>query len=258
MEEILDYGLTDKVAFVTGTASQNGMGKAICLTLAKEGCDIISADIDLDGAKQTADEVKTLKRKAIALKVDVTKETEVREAVNTALKEFGKIDIMVCTAGASTGSPPYLTTTREQWEKDINLNLYGTMSCCQAVLPGMIERKYGKIVNFSSISGRIGPVGSYAAAKAGVISLTQGLAKQFGPDNINVNGIAPAVVLTNFHARDGKPVDPKRFEGMAARLPMRRLQTVEDIANAVAFLVSDVSKNITGQTLQVDSGLVMV
>jgi NAD(P)-dependent dehydrogenase (short-subunit alcohol dehydrogenase family) len=258
MEETMDLGLKGKVALVTGTASQVGMGKAICLTLAKEGCDIISADINLDGAKQTAAAVKALGRKAISLKVDVANGAEVDAMVKAALKQFDKIDILVNTAGLAAGGPtPFLETKQDIWEKDMAVNVYGTMHCCQAVLPVMVEHKYGKIVNFSSIAAKQPLLGSYSAAKAAVISITRGLAAQYGPEGINANAIAPGVVQTNFFSAGGRTPDPKMFEGMAAHVPTRRIQTVEDIANAVAFLVSDVSRNITGQCLQVDSGLVM-
>ena len=253
----MDYGFEGKVALVTGTASQIGMGKAISLTLAKEGCDIISTDINLEGAEQTATAVKALGRKSIALKADVANNDEVKEMVKAALQEFGKIDILVNTAGlVSGGRVSFLEAKPENWEKDISVNLYGTMNCCQAVLPGMVERKYGKIVNFSSIAGKLGPVGAYAAAKAGVIVLTRALASSFGPSGINVNAVAPGMVKTAFFDGGGGLSD-EMIEGMSSRVPMRRIQTVEDMANAVAFLASDVSCNITGQTLMVDSGMVM-
>ena len=254
----MDYGLQGKIALVTGTASQVGMGKAICLTLAKEGCDIVSADIDLEGAKQTAAAVKALGRKAIALKVDVAKSSEVEEMVKAALKEFGKIDILVNTAGWNSGlGVPFLESKQETWEKDMAVNLFGTMSCSKAVIPGMVERKYGKIINFSSIVAKMGGAGSYAASKAAVLAFTRGLATQFGPSGINVNAIAPGMVKTKFFGEIGERQN-KMFEDMAKLAPLRRNQTVEDMANAVAFLASDVSRNITGQCIQVDSGMVML
>ena len=253
----MDYGLKGKVAVVTGTASQVGMGNTISLTLAKEGCDIVSADIDLEGAKKTAIAVQALGRKAIAAKVDVANYAEVEEMVKATLKEFGKIDILVNTAGLNAGMGiPFLQQKPEIWEKDMAVNVYGTMNCTKAVLSGMIERKYGKIINFSSIVAKMGGSGSYAAAKAAVLSVTRGLATQYGASNINVNAIAPGMVQTKFFDSAGGRVT-KMFEDMASRVPLKRNQTVEDIANAVAFLASDVSRNITGQCIQVDSGMVM-
>jgi len=256
----MDYGLKGKVALVTGTASQVGMGKAICLTLAKEGCDIISTDINLEGAKQTADAVKALGRKCIALQVDVTKGADVDAMVKAAQKEFGKIDILVNNAGGNMiMGTPFLEQNSDLWNKDIALNLYGTMNCSKAVVGGMAERKYGKIINFASIVAKlgIGGPGSYAASKAAVISFTRGLATQFGPSNINVNAIAPGMLNTNFFAALPGKVQTAMFAEVAGMAPLKRNQEVSDIANTVAFLSSDVSRNITGQCIQVDSGLVM-
>ena len=253
----MDLQLEGKIALITGTASQIGMGNALSKYLAGEGCDIVSIDIDLEGAQKTADAVKALGKKAIAYKVDVANKDEVNEAVQSALKEFGRIDILVNTAGLSAGKPtPFIEQDQETWQKDIDVNLYGTMFCTQAVLPGMVEQKYGKIVNFSSIAARQPLLGSYAAAKAAVISITHGLAAQYGPEGINANAIAPGVLQTNFFGEPDERIK-QMMEGMASRVPTRRIQTVEDIVHIVAFLVSDVSKNITGQCIQVDSGLVM-
>ncbi len=255
----MDYGFQGKIALVTGTASQVGMGKAICLTLAKEGCDIVSADLDIEGAKETASAVKSLGRKAFAVKVNVAKSSEVEEMVKAVLKEFSKIDILVNTAGLNSGlGIPFLDSKQEVWEKDMAVNLYGTMNCAKAVIPGMVECKYGKIVNFSSIGAKSGSAGSYSAAKAAVLAFTRGLATQFGPSGINVNAIAPGILKTKFFAGYESERVNRMAEDMAARVPLRRIQTVEDVANAVAFLASDVSRNITGQCLQVDSGLIML
>ena len=248
----MDLGFKGKVALVTGTASQIGMGKAISLTLAKEGCDIISADIDLEGAQKTADEVKALGVKAIALKADVANRAEVDDMVNAALAEFGKIDILVNTAGLTAGGGPFIQQKKEIWDKDINVNFYGTMNCCQAVLPGMVEHQYGKIINFSSGVARSGGFGggSYAPAKGAVLTLTKGLAIEFGDKGINVNGIAPGMAATNFGG-GGIARDPERAKAMASRFPLKRLTTVEDIANTVAFLASDISSGIAGHTIDV-------
>ena len=172
------------------------------------------------------------------------------------MKKFGKIDILVNTAGLMAGNKPLMESKQEMWEKDIAVNLYGTMNCAKAVIPGMVEHKYGKIINFSSVAAKDSRADSYAASKAAVLAFTRGLATQFGPSGINVNAVAPGMVKTNFFG--SLKDDDKRFEIMAARLPLRRIQTVEDIANTVAFLASDVSKNITGQCIQVDSGRVML
>jgi len=247
----MELGFQDKVALVTGTGSQIGMGKAIAVTLAKEGCDIVSVDIDFEGAEKTADEIKALGRKAIALKVDVASSSDVNNMVKAALAEFGKIDILVNTAGGTAAAGPLHQAQEEKWQKDIAVNLLGSMNCAKAVLPGMMERKYGKIVNFSSGVALNGMPGSssYAGAKAGVIAFTKCLALEAGPLGINVNCLAPSMVLTNFgtHAT----MDPKRAEEMAARMTLRRLTTTQDIANTVVFLTSDISSGITGQTISI-------
>lgn len=247
----MDLGFKDKVALVTGTGSQIGMGRAIAVTLAKEGCDIVSADINIEGAEKTAEEVKSLGRKAIAIKADVANSSEVNEMVKAALTEFGKIDILVNNAGGTAGAGPLVQAQEEKWQKDIVVNFIGSMNCAKAVLPGMVERKYGKIVNFSSGVALNGMPGSssYAGAKAAVITFTKCLAMEVGPSNINVNCLAPSMVLTNFgtHAT----MDPKRVEEMASRMTLRRLTTTQDIANTVVFLTSDISSGITGQTISI-------
>jgi len=245
----MELGLKDKVALVTGTASRIGMGRTIALTLAKEGCDVVSADLDGDGARQTADEVKALGRRAISVKTDVSNQAEVNAMVKAALAELGRIDILVNTAGGTQGAGPLHQASEEKWQKDIAINFLGSMYCAKAVLPGMMERKSGKIVNLSSgvaINGMPGS-SSYAGAKAGVIAFTKCLALEVGPVGINVNCLAPTMVMTNFgtHAT----MDPKRAAEMASRMTLRRLTTVQDVANAVVFLVSEMSSGITGQVL---------
>lgn len=245
----MELGLKDKVALVTGTGSQIGMGRTIALTLAKEGCHIVSADVDLPGAKKTAEEIINLGRKAFAAAVDVSQQTQVNDLVKRALAELGRIDILVNTAGGTSGAGPLHQAQEAKWERDININFLGSMYCAKAVLPGMMERKYGKIVNFSSgvaINGMPGS-SSYAGAKAAVIAFTKCLSQEVGRLGINVNCLAPTMVMTNFgtHAT----MDPKRAEEMGARMPLGRLTTTQDVANTVVFLVSDISSGITGQVI---------
>jgi 3-oxoacyl-[acyl-carrier protein] reductase len=257
----MELGLKGKAVIITGAGSQVGIGKAITLNLAKEGCVMIISDIDLAGAEKTAAEAKKLGAKCIALKVDVTNRADVANMVKTAIKEFGKIDILVNNAGGTSFSGPLAVAKEEDLDKEINLNLYGVINCTKAVLPGMLERKSGKIVTISSLAGRSGvPGGSaYSAAKEGVIGMTKAVAKEVGPSNININAIAPGLVLTNFYGGPGLPkLPPQMQEGAKTTTPMRRPTTVEDIANMAAFLVSDVSCNITGQTISVDGGLFMI
>ncbi len=245
----MDLGLKDKVALVTGTGSQKGFGKTIALTLAREGCDIISSDINLEGAEQTAAEVRALGRKAIALKADIRSREEVDSMVKKALEEFGRIDILVNNAGTPGVVSP---TSEESWDINVNINMKGTWYVTNAVIPQMQERKYGKIVNLSSSLARSGGPSLYAAAKSGIVGLVKMYAKQLGPLGINVNGVAPGMGDTGFQDIVGATEEQKQW--FISKVPMRRITSNEDIANTVAFLVSDVSIDITGQTIQVDGG----
>ena len=252
----MELGLKGKVALVTGVGSQKGMGKAIALTLAKEGCDIVAVDIDLEGAKKTAAEVENLGRKVMAFKTDISNSTEVNNMAKTAMEKFGKIDILVNNAGAITGDKPFIDLTKEEWHIDINLNLVGALNCTKAVLSQMLARKIGKIINVTSIGARKPlPDGSvYSAAKAGIVGFTMNLAGEVSPQGINVNAIAPGFTITAFQRVAPAPDEVKEI---IARIPMRRPTSPQDIANMVAFLASDVSSDITGQTFSVDGGETM-
>jgi NAD(P)-dependent dehydrogenase (short-subunit alcohol dehydrogenase family) len=251
----MDLKLKDKVAIITGTGSQIGFGRGIALTLAQEGCHIASVDVDLDGAKQTAADVQALGRKALAFKADITKRSEIDTVVKKALAEFGKIDILVNCAGRASGLRPFVTTTEEQWDIDININLRGTMNFTQAVLPYMLERQYGKIVNFSTHAAHqpTGLAGSaaYVAAKAGTVMFSKTLAGEVGASGININIIAPGPGATNFHRVSGG--DPRMSEIVDTLAKAGKTTTPEDIANAVAFLVSDASSKLSGQVLEVSA-----
>lgn len=251
----MDLKLKDKIAFVTGTGSQIGFGKGIVLKLAEEGCDVICADIDGDGAQKTAAAVKALGRKSLALKVDITDKTAVDAAVKKALEEFDHIDILVNCAGRASGIRPFVEMTQDLWDIDININLRGTMNVTQAVLPQMLKRRYGKIVNFSTHAANqpTGLAGAavYVAAKAGTVMFSRTLAGEVGAQGININIIAPGPGATNFHRVSGG--DPRMTEIVDNLAKAGKTTTPEDIANAVAFLVSDVSSKLSGQILEVSA-----
>ena len=249
----MDLGLKDKIALVTGTGSQKGFGKITALTLAQEGCHIIASDIDLEGAIKTASEVESLGRKAIAVQADIRIIKEVQDMVKRALDEFDRIDILVNNAGAISGLKPFTEKTEDELDMDIDLNLRGTMNCTRAVLDQMISRKSGKIINISSIGAKKGKprTVSYGAAKAGIIGFTQNLGVEVAGLGINVNCIAPGLGVTNFGG--GSP-PPDIMKKAMDTIPIRRTTTPQDIANAVAFLASDVSQDIVGQTISVDGG----
>ncbi len=249
----MDLGLKGKVALVTGAGSQKGYGKAIALTLAREGCDVIVADIDLAGAKQTAAEIEASGSRALALRADISNSTEVNDMAKAALAKFKRIDILVNNAGAITPPKPFADKTEAEYSRDIDLNLKGTINCTKAVLNNMLANKSGKIINISSIGYRKGMAHAtaYNAAKAGVVGFTQALAVEVAPSGINVNSIAPGLGLTNF---GGGAPPPDMLQAALARIPVRRTTQPQDIANAVVFLASDVASDIAGQTLSVDGG----
>ncbi len=249
----MELGLKGKVAIVTGAGSQKGFGKAIALTLAKEGCDVIVCDVDLEGTKKTAAEIQKLGQKSLAMKMDITNSTEVKNVVAEALKQFKVIDILVNNAGAISSIRQFIDKPEQEWNRDIELNLKGAMNCTYAILPQMMKRRSGKIINISSIGGSIGipHTVAYASAKAGIIGFTKNLGVEVAPLGINVNSVAPGMALTNF---GGGAPPPDMLIKSRATIPTRRINEPQDIANAVVFLASDAAQNIVAQNLGVDGG----
>jgi 3-oxoacyl-[acyl-carrier protein] reductase len=252
----MDLGLTGKVAIVTGAGSQIGFGRTIALTLAKDGCNIVVADIDLNGAKQTSTEIESVGSKAIAVKTDVSNSTDVKKMVKAALDRFGRVDILVNNAGACTPPKPFLEMSEAECDADVNINLKGVLNCTRAVLPHMLEREYGKIVNISSGAAIEGAAVTsvYAAAKAGVIAFTRSIARGVAASGINVNSIAPGLANTGF----ARQAPPEMLANYKKNIPLGRITEPQDIANTVVFLASDVSRDIVGQTISVDGGVLML
>jgi NAD(P)-dependent dehydrogenase (short-subunit alcohol dehydrogenase family) len=248
----VDLGLKNKVALVTGGASQLGFGRAAALTLADAGCDIIVADLDLPGASRTAEEVKALGRKSAAFYVDVTSKAEVGKMVASALEKFPQIDILVNNAGAAKAEGFFGDTLEKDWEFVINVNLIGPMNCTKALLKHMVARKSGKIINIASSAG-LNPrpnVAVYCAAKAGVIAFTKSLAYEVAQYGIYVNGVAPGMAKTRFAG--GFPQE--LMESERKETPLGRSTVPQDIANAVLFLASDLSNDVVGEILLVSGG----
>lgn len=248
----MDLKLKGRTALVTGTGSQAGFGRGIALKLAEEGCNVICADIDLPGAQKTAGEVRMPGVRSSALRMDITDKADVDTAVTKALAEFGNIDILVNCAGRASGIHPFVESTQEMWDTDININLRGTMNVTQALLPHMLERGYGKIVNFSTHAahqpGGLAGAAVYVAAKSGTVMFSKTLASEVGYRGININVIAPGPGNTNFHRVGGDPGMINLVENLARA---GKTTTPEDIANTVVFLVSDVSLKLSGQVLEV-------
>lgn len=265
----MDLGFQGKVALVTGAGSQVGFGRAIALLLAKEGCDAVPVtDINLVDVEKTAEEIKKLGCKSIAVKADITSKSEVFAMVDKVISNYGKIDILCNVAGAilHKDNVPLDQQDGEIWAKQINLNLFGTMYVTQAVLPHMRKQKYGVIVNIGSGSTHqysMG-VGMYAISKIAIDLFTKQLATAEAKSGIRVNCVAPGPAATNFGAvlREGMPKPtPEQLKAMQERIsqtiPLGRLGTPADIANATVFLASDATSWVTGQVFHVSGGTVM-
>lgn len=230
-----------------------GIGEGISLRLAAEGAKVAVLDVNLEGAQKTAQQIEKAGGTALAIKVDVSRAVEVEAAARKVVSTFKKIDILVNNAGVSQTSK-VASMTEEMWDKVNNVNLKGVFLCCHAVIPYMKQRKYGKIVNIASVLALTGSAyyAHYGATKAGVVGFTRGLAVELGPHNINVNAVGPGVIDTPMAQQDVTEAVRQRLQ---KRIPMRRIGMPRDIADAVAFLVSDEASYITGQCLYVCGGL---
>jgi 2-hydroxycyclohexanecarboxyl-CoA dehydrogenase len=245
-------GLEGRAALVTGAGA--GIGRAIALRLAEEGARV--AVTDLDGAR-AGSVAKEAGPGAVALWLDVTDRKSVREAVARAEAELGPLDILVNNAGWDRPEP-FVHSSEETWERLIAINLMGVLNCTKAVLPGMMERGSGRIVSISSDAGRVGSSGEavYAAAKAGIIGFSKTIAREAARHQINVNVVCPGPTDTPLLAGIAAG-NPRLTEALQRAIPFGRLGKPEEVAAAVAFLVSDEAAFITGQTLSVSGGLTM-
>lgn len=253
----MDLGFKGKVALLTGAGSQIGFGKEIALLIAKEGCDAAAVtDINLDDAKLTAEDIKKLGCKSIALKADVTNKAEVQEMVKKVIAEYGKIDILFNVAGAILGGGPLEEQEQNLWDKEVSLNLYGAMIVSQAVLPYMKKQNYGAIINIGSGSSHMYShgVSTYAMSKGAIDIFTKQLATVEAQTGIRVNCVAPGPSPTNFIKAPDKQA---MVDMLAKQIPMGKGTTPADIAYAAAFFASDISGDITGQVLHVSGGSVM-
>jgi 3-oxoacyl-[acyl-carrier protein] reductase len=245
--------LVNKVAIVTGAG--RGIGKAIAIALAREGANIIAIDVDIQTAEKVAKEIKSLDRQAWAIRVDVSDSKEVNRMAQSVLKKFKRVDILVNNAAIiKRGSIEDLT--EEDWDRVIDVNLKGAFNCMKAVVGTMKKQRYGKIVNISSIAGKIGDLASapcYGASKAGMTCLAKSLARELASYNINVNVVAPHAIETDM----SKEWSEEKRKSIIANIPLGRMGEPEDIAEAVVFLVSDKAKFITGEVLDVNGGCLM-
>lgn len=245
--------LLDRVAIVTGAGK--GLGKAIAEMCLKEGAKVALWDIDRDLVDRVAHAIDPSGERTVPLHADVTNEEAVSNAVASTLSKFGRIDILVNNAGISLHRP-IEEMSLEIFEKVIRVDLTGVFICCKAVTPIMKKQRRGKIINIASLSGRTGRPGvgvNYGAAKAGVIGLTQTLARELGPFGIYVNSVCPGPILTD----QTKQYPPETFASWNVGRAINRDGLPEDVANAVVFLGSDRSDWITGATLDVNGGILM-
>ena len=269
----LAIDLSGRVAFVTG--GSRGLGRADALVLARAGADVVIADIQLESddepvdewgplaqvakaqgmvyTEATADTIRAMGKRSLALKCDVTDVDQVRACVSRAIEELGAIDILVNNAGTLDHVAQLENQSQELWERDLRVNLTGAFNCSRAVWPGMKERGWGRIVNMASVAGTLGGFGqaSYSATKAGVLGLTRSLALEGARHGITCNAIVPGIIGTEAFAF-GRP---DMNERMVARTALKRAGEPQDIANAVAFLCSDLASYITGVGLNVSGGI---
>jgi 2-hydroxycyclohexanecarboxyl-CoA dehydrogenase len=251
--------LKGKTALVAGGG--RGIGRTIVLALAREGAQIAAADVIKENAEAVRDEVKDLGVHALACQVDLTKRPEVEKAVEAVLSHFGQIDILVNSAGWDR-LEPFVESNEETWEKILAINFKSVLHTTKAVLPHMISRGSGKIVNIGSDAGRAGSSWEavYSGAKGALIAFSKTIAREVARHKINVNVVCPGLTDTPLlqALRSQSPQTEKLIDAIIKATPFRRVAKPEEVAEAVLFFASPASDFITGQTLSVSGGLTMV
>jgi NAD(P)-dependent dehydrogenase (short-subunit alcohol dehydrogenase family) len=244
--------LDGKVAIVTGGGG--GLGTLACCAFAEAGADVVVTARRLDKCEATAERVRALGRKALAVSTDVTKSDEVRALVDATVRSFGRVDILFNNAGIT--SPRSMEdSSEEEWLRVVDVNIKGTYLCTKAVVPAMKAQGGGAIINMGSILSRRGMANrsAYAVSKAAIASFTKSMAFELGADGITVNALGPTVIVTDLN-RELVRTQPQLYDALLARTPLKRLGQPEDIAGALVFLASPAARFITGQTLYVDGG----
>lgn len=268
----MDLGLTGKTVIVTGGGSN--IGRSTVLTFVEEGANVVNAELDEKQGQKVVDEANALgsSGRALLVKTDVTDWDSVQAMVKRTLQEFSQIDILVNNVGYGSPDGPFEKKRREEWEKEMNLVFWSGINCTRAVAQHMIERKYGAIVNLSSVAGRVGGGGGqavYSGAKGAVIAFSKSLARELGRHGIRVNVLAPGLIVPENLGVVGERSNwtewgyavygtPEVQQEIAKQIPVGRMGRAEDIANMIVFLASDRSSFMTGQTISVDGGLSMM
>jgi len=247
---------TGKSIAITGAGT--GIGKKTAMEMAKRGGLLTISDLDLSKAEQTAGEIGEGGGMAIAVEADVRDYQQVESMIAAATGEFGRVDILINNVGTSIPKP-FITTTQEDWDFNIGICLYGVMNGCKAVLPQMLERRSGKILNICSDAGRVGEpmLTAYSAAKAGVVGFTKALAKEVARDNVLVNCVCFSTIRTEL-MKGLFEANPEVEQKMVKRYPMKRIGEMEEAANTVMLMCSDYVTFITGQVLSCNGGYAMV
>jgi 2-hydroxycyclohexanecarboxyl-CoA dehydrogenase len=245
-----------KTALVTGAAA--GIGKACAKRLAREGVAVGVLDVDLKGCQDVVAEIESAGGKALALEASIADRSQVQQAVASLRAKFGPVTIVVNNAGISR-TVPFKELTDEQWDEMLGINLKGTFIVTQVVLPDMEQAGWGRVVNISSSSAQTGAVGMahYSASKGAMIALTRTLARELGPLGITVNNIPPGTVMGTVMSEASRQQFPEQTEAISKTIPVQRFGKAEDIANACAWLVSEDSSYVTGQTIGVNGGRVV-
>ena len=244
--------LTGRIAAVTGGG--RGIGKEICLTLARAGADVVVLDILVDEAKQTAGEIRALGRRSEACSVDVTNTDAVANVMKDIVAKFGGLDILVNNAGI-TRDNLVLRMTDDEWDRVISVNLRGAFVCTRAALRYILKSKAGRVINIASVVGLRGNAGqcNYSASKAGLIGLTKSAAREVAQRGITINAIAPGYIGTLMTEKLPEEARQKMME----YIPLRRIGEPQEVANAALFLASDLAAYVTGHVLAVDGGFAM-
>ena len=248
--------LDNKVAVVTGGASNPSLGRAMSIAFAQEGAKVVLTDIDTEGGKKVEEEILNFSGEAFFIKQDVTSSEDWEEVRNQTLGKYNKIDILVNNAGIAI-IKPLEETSEEEWDKTIDVNLKSVFLGCKTFLPDMRKQKSGSIINISSIAGLVGlsNCSAYNASKGGVRLLTKNIAVEYGDFNVRCNSIHPGFMATNMNDPKVIAERGRDINALTDAIPLKRMGTAEDIANCALFLASDESVYVTGSEYTVDAGL---